>query len=243
MADVLLSDFLAHLFGQISAARQMADRHSKEIALLYAGDDVLRHFSVPRFKLAKLDLTIPVLVSGVQLSTLVQFRMSRDDFGKLILGKVLGLVALLRRLKPGTKSQPSPHAEGIDSLIDDFHRQLSALPDPSRPEAVIEGTWPEIVARVLETNGIPGELARTKPASELFSGALRELTEVIKAKTTVTTATLDKLLINPETHVVKDGSNGASVFTIKAELIEEGVIVRRVKDARTGVESAVVEFE
>ena len=42
-------------------------------------------------------------------------------------------------------------------------------------------------------------------------------------------------MINAQTNVVKDGSSDTSVFTIKAELIEEGVIIKSVKDETTGV--------
>lgn len=68
MAEITLSEYLGYLFAEISKARDMADRYSKEIALLYAKDDVLRHFSVPRFKIPKMDLTIPVMVSAVRMS-------------------------------------------------------------------------------------------------------------------------------------------------------------------------------
>ena len=56
MADITLSDYLAFILSEISRARDMADRYTREIALVYAKDDVLRHFSVPRFKLSKMDV-------------------------------------------------------------------------------------------------------------------------------------------------------------------------------------------
>ena len=65
----------------------------------------------------------------------------------------------------------------------------------------------------------------------------------------VTTATvvdrtpIQSLLVNPETNVVKNGSSDTSVFTLKAEMLEEGFFIRTVRDEATGQTRTVVEFE
>ena len=42
---------------------------------------------------------------------------------------------------------------------------------------------------------------------------------------------------------MKNGSDENSVFVIRAEMIEEGFFVKTVKDAQTGEEKKIVEFE
>ncbi len=248
MAEVLLSDYLAHLLSQVSKARDMADRQSKEIALLYAKDEVLRHFSVPRFKLAKMNLTMPVMVSGVEVTSLMQFLMARGEFNTLILGKVVDLITLVLPIKPGPTAGPvvtrgGVLTDGIEPLSDVFYDQLVAAPDLSRPETVINNNWAGIVEKALTNNKIPSELTKLKPIAEILSRALVALTDTLRGKISIPKATIERLLINPVTNVVKDGSSESSVFTIKAELIEEGVIIKRVRDETTGAESSVVEFE
>jgi len=250
MAEIALSDYLAFVFSEISRARDMADRYSKEIALVYAKDDVLRHFSVPRFKLAKLELNMPVLVSGVEVSSLVKFQMTRDVFRSAVLSKLADVVVSVQTSKlspgpsPGKGDGPRPvRTDGIEPSIDVFFDRLAALRDFSGSGEVISNNWTDLSARILAINDIPVESTRGKPVSDLIARSLPAVVEMINANLSVPKITMDKLHINPQTNVVKDGSTDLTVFTIKAELIEEGVIVKSVIDGRTGAESPVVEFE
>ncbi len=251
MAEVLLSDYLAYVFSQISKARDMADRQSKEIASVYAKDEVLRHFSVPRFKLAKMDLTMPIMVSDVGVSSLMRLQLTRDDFRTFIVGKLIDVIGLVLpiRLRTATKAGAragatgSIRTDGIEPVIDTFYDQLNAMSDLSRPENVINSNWSGIVEKTFSINKIPFELTKLKPVAELLARALSTLSEALKAKMNIEKATIERLLINPVTNAVKDGSSEQSVFTIKAELIEEGLLIKRVRDETTGAESSVVEFE
>ena len=92
-------------------------------------------------------------------------------------------------------------------------------------------------------NELPAEIVRLKPVTDIINRPVPSLIETVKGAMSVPKAAIEKLLINAQTNVVKDGSTDTSVFTIKAEMIEEGVVVKSVKDERTGVESSVVEFE
>lgn len=234
MAEVALSDYIAYVFHEISRARDMADRYSKEVALAYAKDDVLRHFSVPRFKIAKMDLNMPVLVSGVQITSLMQFRMDRQDFKQLVLGLILEVV----------KSVPRPdktfRTDGVDAMLDPLYDQLTA--EPRRSEEIVARGWNEVLRSVLKQNEMQAEVVE-RMAAAVIAHVLGELHAKVKASTVTARGTLESLLVNPETNVVKNGSNDASVFTIKAELMEEALFIKSVKDEKTGIESRVVEFE
>lgn len=239
MAEVALSDYLAYVFHEISRARDMADRYSKELALSYAKDDVLRHFAVPRFKLARMDLNMPVLVSGVQVSSLMKFRMTPQEFKHFVLGVLTNLVSAALKIT-GTR-RDTVRTEGVEPMLDAFHEQLTHHPDPGRPDDVAKRHWNEVVEHCLRINDLGNDVIR-KLAADLINRALNELLARIKASTFTSKATLEGLLINPETNVVKNGGSDASVFTMKAELMEEGLFVKSVTD-ETGTESRVVEFE
>jgi len=249
MAEIILSDFLAFVFSEVSRARDMADRHSKEIALIYAKDDVLRHFSVPRFKLAKLELNMPVLVSNVEVSSLAHFQMPREAFRSLISSKLIDVTGLVRTAKTGPIAIPlvdsgkPVRTEGLEPMIDAFYDALVSLLDPSKAETVVTDNWSQITAKTLALNELPAEIVRLKPVTDIINRPVPSLIETVKGAMSVPKAAIEKLLINAQTNVVKDGSTDTSVFTIKAEMIEEGVVVKSVKDERTGVESSVVEFE
>ena len=237
MAEVALSDYIAYVFQEISKARDMADRFSKEVALSYAKDDVLRHFSVPRFKIARMDLNMPVLVSGVEITSLMKFRMDRQDFKRLVLGMIL---EILKSIIP--RPDKALRTDGVDAILDVLHEQLTVNPDPRRPDDIVTRGWNDAFRHVLNVNEIPNELAQ-RIAAELLARLLGELIAKVKASTATSRGTLESLFVNPETNVVKNGSSDASVFTIKAELMEEGLFIKSVKDEKTGAESSVVEFE
>lgn len=87
MASITLADYVGFIFSEITRARDHADRVTLEIARQYAKDDVLKYFSVPRFKIPEMELTIPVIISGARFNTSLQFVMTADDFKNLIKGK------------------------------------------------------------------------------------------------------------------------------------------------------------
>ena len=60
--EITLAEYTGHLFQEMVRARQMADAYSRQVALEYREDAILQHFAVPRFRIPKVQLTIPVLV-------------------------------------------------------------------------------------------------------------------------------------------------------------------------------------
>lgn len=88
MAEITLSDYVGFIFSEITRARDHADRVSKEIALVYAQDEILKSFSVPRFKIPEMELTIPVIISGAKFSTSLVFNMQQTLFSNFITNKM-----------------------------------------------------------------------------------------------------------------------------------------------------------
>lgn len=70
---ITLSEYVGYIFQEITRARVIADSESKRIAEAYAKDDIMKHFSVPRFKIPEMELTIPVIIAGAKYTTVVEF--------------------------------------------------------------------------------------------------------------------------------------------------------------------------
>jgi hypothetical protein len=64
-----LSDFLGSVVSSISDARVNSDVQSLRIAEEYAKNDLLKHFSVPRMRIDKVELHIPVAVDSLSTKT------------------------------------------------------------------------------------------------------------------------------------------------------------------------------
>jgi hypothetical protein len=295
MADITLADYTSYIFIEMVKARQMADNYSREMAEVYAGDPVLKHFSVPRFKLPKLELTIPVLIAGARFKQSLHFNMESDEFDAFIGGLVKDVVSAIRvpagrvlpRVDPPDPSDPetipepepplpppppkplrppkpldagpSPSSftgprsvamhkygdvsDSICELVTAFWHQLAENPDPSQPANIVREMWTRIFEQALADKDLQKAYDKSNPNNELYHKTLDSVMAKVVTNTVVESTMIQSLLINPETNVVKSGSSDTSVFTIKAEMQEEGFFVRTVRDESTGATHPVVEFE
>lgn len=61
---IKLNDYLGTLISSINQARVMADIESAKVAKAYASDDLLKHFSIPRFRAQDIELDIPIAIDS-----------------------------------------------------------------------------------------------------------------------------------------------------------------------------------
>ncbi|MGE7775810.1 hypothetical protein ACQKLP_13870 [Chitinophaga sp. NPDC101104] len=95
MSNITLADYVGFIFSEITRARDHADRVAKDMAIAYSKDDVLKHFSVPRFKIPEMELTIPVLISSAKFSNAMAFTMPPEDFAKYVNNRVNSAIQTL----------------------------------------------------------------------------------------------------------------------------------------------------
>jgi hypothetical protein len=257
MADITLADYTGYIFLEIIKARQMADLHSAELAKVYAQDPVLKHFSVPRFKVPRMELTIPVLISGARFSQVVRFAMPRDKFLGYVFGRLDEVARALstasddpfgNKVPKGVVARDGPAARGKEDSTEGqaraFWQSLSDSPELALSIVAVRNFWSHIFETMLVERKLMEQFkSRGEPAMKLLADGLDDLARTLNASVVVDKTTVESLLINPETNVVKNGSSDTSVFTIKAEMLEEGFFVRTLKDEATGQETSVVEFE
>jgi len=283
MADITLADYTGYIYLEIIKAREMADRYARQLAEVYAADPVLKFFSVPRFKVPKMSLTIPVLISGARFNQVISFKMAQDQFVAYAEGRLKEVVNALRSksggvifrplplpklpvpvpaaapgdgpaavpalvggTKAGTKAGAGIVGDGAQSLSQRaaaLWQQLKDNPDPSQPASLVRDGWAQLFEQALTEAGLVEVYKKLNPNDEMFTQSLNDVLGVVTTNTMVDSTTIQSLLINPETNVVKNGSSDTSVFTISAELLEEGFFIRSVTDEATGEVRPVVEFE
>lgn len=278
MADITLADYTGYIYLEIIKAREMADRYARQLAEVYAADPVLKFFSVPRFKVPKMSLTIPVLISGARFNQVISFKMAQDQFVAYVQGRLKEVVNALRSksggvifrplpalpkvvvsaavpgdgpaavpaLVGGTKAGAGVIGDGAQSLSQRaaaLWQQLKDNPDPSQPASLVRDGWAQLFEQALTEAGLVEVYKKLNPNDEMFTQSLNDVLGVVTTNTMVDSTTIQSLLINPETNVVKNGSSDTSVFTISAELLEEGFFIRSVTDEATGEVRPVVEFE
>lgn len=85
---ITVAQYLSFIFSEITRARVIADTESVRIAGEYAKDPVMKHFSVPRFKIPELELNIPMVIAGAQYNNIYTFTWQYEEFEKFMLGYV-----------------------------------------------------------------------------------------------------------------------------------------------------------
>ena len=222
---------------------------------------MLKHFSVPRFKVPRMELTIPVLISGARFNQVVSFKMPQEKFAAYVIGRINEVVSAVKSKAddPFTKLPPPPtHAArsrkvsaratgpagpSVEALAFEFWQLLHDNPDPSQPADRVRKMWTRIFEQALTEADLLALYKKTNPNNELYRKSMDDVLSTVTANTVIDSTTIQSLLINPETNVVKNGSSDSSVFTLKAEMLEEGFFIRQIKDEAGGQTRPVVEFE
>lgn len=296
MAQITLSDYVGFIFGEIVRARALADAESKRIALLYKDDEILKSFSVPRFKIPEMDITIPVLLSGAKYKSTMVFNLPQERFYEYVKTKLDNarqaiLIARSNITKDFTKTdtgilstpivppqfedakvfyaaapqrstatkKAAPKAQTaaatrrsatvampsvtIETVINEFYELLRNNPDPSAPDNIVSVKWGQLFNMMITANALMADYTRLYPTGQLFTQSLQEILVYVKDNTVVSKTEIENILINPETQTVKDGSTDASVFTLKARIVEDGVFVKELKDEQGNVMERIVEFD
>lgn len=262
MSEITLSDYTGYIFRELIKARQMSDEYARQVALAYAQDPVLQHFTAPRFKIPKMELTIPVLIAGARYTSTLKFTMPARTFVDFIGGKLSSIEYSLRAaggrivVKPGVvklqflpRDAATDHASRGDEpqssgeAIKLLHEALLTSNDLGHPEGMVSYAWGTVLQLWLTERKLVELYQKHSPNNELSRQAYSEILAGIKGAVVVDKVGIDNLLVDPETNLIKNGSDASSVFTIKAELIEEGFFVRSVRDDTTGQVSQIVEFE
>jgi hypothetical protein len=292
MAQITLSDYVGFIFGEIVKARAIADAESKRVAMLYKDDEILKSFSVPRFKIPEMDITIPVLLSGAKYKTTLLFNVEQVGFHEFVKTKLDNarqaiLIARTNLAKdftkadvgilsspivPASKDTPIFFAtapirtatakktapvkrsvakrataiapiSSIDAAIGDFYELLRSNPDPASPDNIVSIKWGQLFNMMITANNLMADYTRLYPNGQLFTQTLQEVLAYVKSNTVVSKTAIENILINPETQTVKEGSTDASVFTLKARIVEDGVFIKELKDERGNVTERIVEFD
>jgi hypothetical protein len=249
VSEVALADYLAHCFREAVRAREMVDAYSRDLAQTYAQDPVLKEFPVPRFRTPKLTFVVPVLVTDARFEQRSRFDMDVGEFVEHLTSRadqVRRSVEAGRDDWTGGRGRDRRRRDvGTDTVeaVRAFHEELVANPDPTRPDEIVTIWWHTIFERVLQESEL---LSRSEDRAELLrlrATTTNEVLELVRSRTAVERTTISSLFVDPLTSTVRRESSEASVFTVTAELVEEGFYLRSITDEGTGETRPVVDFE
>ena len=133
-----LSDFLGVLVSSICDARVNSDLQSLRIAEEYKKNDLLKHFSVPRMRIDKVELNIPVAVDSlIEKPQRIYQLIDSSNFSKKAFKIVRELLSVKRISSEVSKKLRTTIAEHInlleekikanqtDNLVEEFSSSIS----------------------------------------------------------------------------------------------------------------------
>ena len=229
---VTLSEYLGLVFKEISNARAMADAEAQRVAKMYQSDEMLQHFSVPRFKIPEISLNIPLAISNVEVEAVYEFQLKEDQVKEFFHKKFdirndINSYPEIRQFLKKIRKNPSA----------DFKKNLDYK------KKIIANEFNNVMKSVLVRNNIKLKFNNNPNYEKNFGeNTKNEFLKLIESSFTVKQKNLKNLMIRPETDIVREQSTEHSVFSVNVKLIEEGFTLNTLEDEK-GNKVKVVHFE
>ena len=224
-----LNEYLGAIVAHLSQARVLADLESARIALTYADNDLLRHFSIPRMKIDDVELTIPLAISELEMPT--------DRDVKPLDHKAITALTHSEILSSfGTRSLPAEASDSVrkeiavpvENLIARVNKDKSENPVAEYVSEVVEIVNRKIASFVEKGLIKDQDVQKWREISERFKTALGQKVkrEIANA---ATNPSLGILKVIVESDRLKEKAPGTLV-TIKMKISEEAMEWERLKD-------------
>lgn len=222
----LIKDYLGNIATGINQARVMADLESAKIAKMYAKDELLRNFSVPRFRAQNIELTIPIALKSVEVATKSDKNPPTFDQKEL---KAKTYQVLKTTFKVESFDRLS--ATAISRRITQFSTKLKKETKLDKnTDDYVKSNVNELSKSIIEILHNNKEFLRKtklnrKQVEETFSKVNSKLYEVLKDLVIIDHSVIDtndNLDVIVEAHKLKELPHN-SLIQIKMTLTEEGM--------------------
>ncbi len=154
-----LNEYLGSIASSISEARMISDLKSVEIAEKFAQHNLLKHFSIPRFKAQNIELTIPVAIGALENNYKKEYEpinnveFSSQTYG--ILKDITKQKSFERELSKNVKFLINNEIEVLEKEIKARNEQEKALEDYSKS---ISGKFLDLYFEKKKKEGVVAKL-------------------------------------------------------------------------------------
>lgn len=252
---ITVSQYLSFIFTEITRARVLADTESLRIADEYAKSPLMKYFSVPRFKIPEMELSIPMVIAGAQYNNIYLFTWPESDYQKLMQDYVRRFGSQFVKQIP----VESPEMKEVQAILRKSYADLSTLPNVQDLNQLINEKRIDVaeyidmlvkalmnlyanIERIKDRQVIFTRITRIQTQEELVAEWKRVAQATLGENIRLQESVLRNLLISPETNIVKTEGTDISILQIRAKITEEGIFVNSVKN-ESGDETKVVDFE
>ena len=217
-----LSDFLGGLVSSISDARVNSDIQSVEIAKKYAKENLLQHFAVPRMRIDKVELNIPVAIDKlIQKTETVYEPIDNKSFSSIAYQQILKFLAVNNLNIEVSKALRTTIAEHI--------HLLEAKIRVNQAENALEDFSKNIALKIIELKDLIFVEIKRKPLSKdelsklqdsIVKGLQDTLKNEIKSKSEI--VIVDSVQVIVETGRLRE-VKPENIIMIKMTVSEQGM--------------------
>lgn len=210
-----LNDYLGSIISSISNARVMADVQTIKVAEDYANHDLLKHFAVPRMRIADVELTIPVAIESAEESLAEPVDIIKNQtFNKVMYDEVTNNL--------GRSSLPRSVSQQVRSLLADNAHQLEARLNQERKLAPIDD-YSASLAKAITRIAVENKLVKSEQEANesRLSERLKASAEKLVIQNTKRTSLGDMNVI-AESHLLRE-QRPENIVHIKMRITEEGM--------------------
>lgn len=230
MVEIPFGDYMGFLGREVARARDMLNAYSRSVAEGNAADPIMRHFPAARFRFPTVELSFPVVVSAVRYSSAMRFVYPARDFTAMMAARVESVRAALYGARGGDlRPMLDNELSDIDSAVESMYADLTSNVDASRSQDIVYGHCETILRACLaefQGRNVEANQQLTSDQVQQLNKMSEDVLTLVQRHTVVDGATIENLLVNPETNALSENADASTLFRVKIELSEEGVILR-----------------
>jgi len=233
---VTLSDYLGFLMKEISHARLSSDLASIELAKMYAENDLLKNLSVPRVRLSRIDVSVPLVVESLKMDQASDFRSLGSPQNQEALNRILAALFTKHFDVKFSKEEQKNISARIRLGTETIARKNAYQEGKNDFERFTEDTF--IYAVNLK------DVRKLQDFDRRFDQSLHELRNqfmaLFDAQVQPGPTKLDAMLVNPVTAAVRAAQPPQAIFVLNLSLTEEGIELVTVQDSEGNTKKVLV---
>lgn len=233
---VTLSDYLGFLMKEISHARLSSDLASIELAKMYAENELLRNLSVPRVRLSRIDVSVPLVVESLKMDQASDFRNLNSPQNQDALNRILSSLFTKHFDVKFSREEQKNISARIRLGTEPIARKSAYQEGRNDFERFTEDTF--IYAVNLK------DIRKLQDFDKRFDQSLHELRSqfmaLFDAQVQPGPTKLEAMVVNPVTAAIRAAQPPQSIFVLNLSLTEEGIELVTVQDSEGNTKKVLV---
>lgn len=237
---LILKDYLGSLVSDLNHARVIADVETAKIAKLYAQDEVLKRFSIPRMKIQDTELTIPIAIEQLDSSALADHQpIDNTSF----YSKTYAVIKSVFEVSSFNQTTAKALRSAIYSHIETLEKSIISGVDTTKSLTHYNEMIADLsIKQVVKDKAIQARAEKTAESQDVDADQIDadQIKELLKTKLTSAlfdeikpremTGKLENLQVTVESDKLKE-KKPESLLYIKMKITEESMEWHTMEDA------------